>query len=348
MRKCYLISFALMLSLLLVACGQEESNSANETTNEQPKEQEATEKKSNQTAYPLEMKIYDAEGNEFVQTFEKAPERAITNNPSSIEILLELGLEEKIVGILDPDNENTGKHAETIKKLNSLGDKMKISREIIVGQEPDIVIGRSAMFNDERLGTITTLNDLGINVYTQSASHINQNPKLTAVIDDVRALGQIFDVNDRAEQFATDLEKRYEEIVAKVKENKSDEKLTAITMALFDTNAGTFSVFNSSQGLQRDLLDTLNLEPAVEGGVDNLNYESLLSMNPDVIIYITADRNAELDAHAIETLFSEPLIQEVSAIKEKRVYETTYDDFMDYGPRIFDTLEMLSDELYGQ
>jgi ABC-type Fe3+-hydroxamate transport system substrate-binding protein len=67
-----------------------------------------------------------------------------------------------------------------------------------------------------------------------------------------------------------------------------------------------------------------------------------------VILYIGADRNTEYDSKAIETLLAEPLIKDVSAIKEGRIYETTYDDFMDYGIRIFDTIEMMEDELYGK
>lgn len=343
MKKFLVFLLIFLISLFLVACNQEEQETANDSSK---KEETASETKSNETVYPLEVKIYDQDGNEYVQTFEKAPERVITNNPSSTEMLLELGLKDKIVGILEPDNKITGKYAEDFASLHSLGDKMKVSREVIVGQEPDIVVGRSMMFTDERLGTIQTLNDLGINVYTQTASHIKLNPKLTAVIDDVRTLGKIFNVNDRAEEYATELENRYQKIVDKVNNMKSDKKLTAITMARFDSKTGTFIVFNSSEGLQRDLLDTLNLVPAVEGSVDDLTYESLISMNPDVIIYIKADRNAEFDKNAIETLYSEPLIQNVSAIKEKRIYETTYDDFMDYGTRIFDTLEMLANEIY--
>lgn len=347
MKKGLLLLITLILSvLLLAACGQEAAEKASGNENEKEKAKEET--KTNHTTYPLEVEIFDAQGNAYTQVFEKAPERVVTNNPSSTEILLELGLEDKIVGILNPDNEVKGKHAETIKKLNNLGDKMTISRETIVGVEPDIVVGRSAMFIDERMGTISTLNDLGINAYTQSASHIVKDPKLTAVIDDVLTLGKIFDVNDRAEEYAAELQERYDKLTEKVNAKKPDKKLTVLAMARFDTKAGTFSNFIVSKGLQKDALEVLNLESAVEGSNGGLNYESLISMNPDVILYINADRNAEFDDKAIETLFNEPLIKDVSAIKERRVYETTYDDFMDYGVRIFDTLEMIGDELYGK
>ncbi|MFJ7954369.1 ABC transporter substrate-binding protein [Lysinibacillus sp. NPDC096418] len=343
MKKGLLLFITVIVSaLLLVACNQESTEKVNskEDTNE--------EKNSNRTAYPLEIEIYDAQGNTYTQTFEKAPERIVTNNPSSIELLLELGLEDKIVGILNPDNEVKGKHAETIAKLHNLGDKKTVSRETVVGIEPDIVVGRSVMFNDENIGSIATLNQFEINVYSQSASHINQNPKLTSVIDDVLTLGKIFDVNDRAEEYAAELQARYDKIVKKIKENKTDEKLTILAMARFDTSAGTFSNFITSQGLQKDAIEVINLESAMEGSNGGLNYESLISTNPDVILYITADRNIEYDSKAIETLLSEPLIKDVSAISEGHIYETTYDDFMDYGVRIFDIVETLSNELYGK
>lgn len=347
MKKRILLFVTMILSaILLIACNEESVEKAEGQENDNEKVEE--EKAVNHTVYPLEVEVYDAQGNAYTQTFEKAPERVITNNPSSIETLIELGLEDKIVGILNPDNEIPEKYAETINKLNNLGDKKTISKEIIVGLEPDIVIGRSVMFNDDYMGTITTLNEFDINAYTQTASHINQDPKLTAVIDDVLTIGKIFDVNDRAEEYAAELQARYDKIAEKTNENKMDKKLTVLAMARFDTEKGTFSNFIISQGLQKDAIELLNLESVVEGSNGGLNYESLVSMNPDVILYINADRNAEFDSKAIETLKSEPLIQEISAIKEGRIYETTYDDFMDYGPRIFDILETLSNELYGK
>lgn len=347
-KKFLLFVLVTTCTFVLIACGQEKSDPEEATPSSEETASTQNQPDANRTSYPFEIEIFDEEGNAYTQVFEKAPERVVTNNLSSTEMLLELGLEEKIVGILNPDNKVRGKFAETIAGLNNLGDKMEVSREIIVGQEPDIAVGRSLMFTDEYMGSIATLNELGINVYTQTASHIIQNPKLTSVIEDVRNLGAIFDVNDRAEAYATQLEARLNEVVEKVNAKKADQKLTALAMVRFDANTGTYMAFNVSQGLQRDLLTTLNLEPAVEGSGDNSNLETLISTNPDVIIYIKADRNAEYDATAIDALFAEPLIKDVSAIKEGRVFETTYDDFMDYGPRIFDTLEMLGNKLYGE
>ncbi|MBZ5750106.1 ABC transporter substrate-binding protein [Metabacillus rhizolycopersici] len=125
-----------------------------------------------------------------------------------------------------------------------------------------------------------------------------------------------------------------------------------ISISLFHESISPsfLNIFGVSEGLQKDLLTKLNLVPAVEGNGNGADpsLETLISSNPDVIVYIKADRNADLDANAVESILNEPLLKDVSAIKEGRVYEVGYDEFMDYGVRIFDTLELLGNNIYGE
>jgi iron complex transport system substrate-binding protein len=136
--------------------------------------------------------------------------------------------------------------------------------------------------------------------------------------------------------------------VEKVQAQEGDETLTLLPIVAYDASKSSFAVFNISGGLQSDLLKQLNVKPAVEGSVADPSLETIINTNPDIILYVTADRNADLDANAVESIKNEPLLKEVNAVKENRIYTTTYDDFMDYGVRIFDTLEMLGDHLYGE
>ncbi|GKU83979.1 ABC transporter substrate-binding protein [Niallia sp. NCCP-28] len=348
MKRRFLLLFAAILAAvsLMAACGTTGEKTAGKAKETESKEAKDTE--GNHTKYPLEIEIRDFEGNKYTQTFEKAPERVVTNNLSSIEMLLQLGLKDKIVGITKPDNAVTGQFADDVADLKNLGDKMTMSKEIIVGETPDLVVGRSMVFTDDSMGSVSTFNDLGINVFTQSASNIGENPPLTAVIDDVLTLGKIFDVNDRAEEYAKELQDRYDAIVEKVDTKKGEKKLSLLPIVGYDSSKSTFSIFGVSEGLQKDLLTKLNLVPAVEGNGADPSLETIISSNPDVIVYIKADRNAALDANAVKSILNEPLLKDVSAIKEGRVYEVTYDDFMDYGVRIFDTLEMLGNNIYGK
>ena len=205
--------------VLLTACN---NNEKNKTVEDVVNDNDLA--NDNGTVYPLEIEVTDSEGNIYTQVFEKAPERIITNNLSSIEILLQLGLKDKIVGTTKPDNVVTGEFADDIEDLLVIGDKMTISKEVIAGHTPDIVIGRAVVFNDESIGSVATLNDLGIQAYIQTASNMTSNPPLRSVIDDVLTLGKIFNVNERAKEYAKELEGRYEKVIEQVNSEKDIDK----------------------------------------------------------------------------------------------------------------------------
>ncbi len=125
MKKTLSILLVTVATLTMVACG-------NTTTTEKATTQSSTEtsqKASTETTYPLTVKTYDAKGNEVEQVFDKAPEKVITNNLSTTEILLELGLKDKIVGMLNPDNAVTDKYKDAIATIPQIGDKKTVSQE---------------------------------------------------------------------------------------------------------------------------------------------------------------------------------------------------------------------------
>src|SRR5690606_29572112 len=138
-----------------------------------------------------------------------------------------------------------------------------------------------------------------------------------------------------------------EAIVDKVNEKKGEKEWAILPIVGFESSGPRFSILHGTGGLQSDLLTTLNLVPAVDGSGADASLETIIQTNPDVILYVKADRNADLDATAVESILNEPLLKDVSAIKEGRVYTTTYDDFMDYGVRIFDAFEMLGNNIYN-
>ena len=128
------------LAASLTACGSTQNQS------QQSSQAEAAQQTS-VTQYPVTITTYDASGREITQTFDKAPERIVTNNLSATETLIELGLGDKIVGMMNPHNTITSKYKDSIEKINKLGDKKSISKEVILSAAPDIVVGRAAMFS---------------------------------------------------------------------------------------------------------------------------------------------------------------------------------------------------------
>ena len=183
MKKTLSILLVTVATLTMAACGN--------TTTEKATTQSSTEisqKAKAETTYPLTIKTYDAKGNEVEQVFDKTPEKVITNNLSTTEILLELGLKDKIVGMLNPDNAVTDKYKDAIATIPQIGDKKTVSQETVLSYEPDAVMGRNMMFSEKSLGTVSTWNENKIPVYTQKASLSTIQQDLGNIVEDVKKI----------------------------------------------------------------------------------------------------------------------------------------------------------------
>ena len=303
---------------------------------------ESTVSSAEETAYPLTLQIYDADGNAVDMTYDHAPEKVLSTQLSMTELLIKLGLKDKIVGVFDNDNALKGDIADEIASLNSLGDKKSVSKETILATEPDLILGKGPlMFTESSIGTVQSYQELGIPVYTELASaSIDQS--LDNIVEDVRNIGEIFNVQETANAYADELQERIDALMDKVS-GQSGEPLKVLFMAGYAD--GTFVAFNSK--MSSCMLNALNAENVLDKGGNGLTLENLVSMNPDIIVYVRADRFGATDADAVEQLTSNAVVQEVPAIANQKVIEMDYDDVMDYGARVIDSAETLYNFMYS-
>lgn len=345
MKKALILS---LTALLLTGCantGKVEVALENPAVVETNKKQEKPEQQETAALYPLAIEVFDQENKTYTQTFEKAPERVITNNQSSLELLLELGLEERIIGSVSLDNplpEHLKAKGENIPIITQ--SKTEPAKEVVIGMNPDLVMGRVMTFTDEKFGAIDTLNEMGINAYVQLASQLNSEQSIDNIIADVRRVGEVFDVTDEANTLADTLQSRLDAIEEGLA-NTQEEPLKVLVMTTYVD--GNYGVFGTNASLQNDILKRLNaVNIGGKGGKQSL--ENLLTLNPDVILYVTNSRNSETDAHVVEELLGNELIQTVPAIQNNKVIETTYTEFMGYGHRVFDCIENLAQVFYPE
>ena len=341
MKKLFNIAIGTFISLALIGCASTTDNSSANSTLAQTTVAEtstavesstAVSKGSSETVYPISITTYDADGKEITQVFEKAPERIITNNLSSTELLIDLGLQDKIVGMLNPDNEITDDYAAAIAAIPHIGDKKSVSKEVVLSNNPDIIIGRNMMFSDKSLGTIDSWNENSIPVYTQKASVSNMKQSLENVIEDIRNIGIIFNVQEKANAYADELEKKINAVASSDK--KSGELKNALIMCAY--NDSTFGAYKSA--LQESILNTLGYTN-VATGTSDLTLENLVTMAPEVIIYVTSDRNKEMDTNAVELMKNNTVLSDVPAIANDKIMTISYDEFMDYGASSVKALE---------
>lgn len=348
------LTIAFTSALLSTGCGQatkaaekvtSQAEPASQTTaaaSEEAFQTTATAQAATETVYPLTMTIYDADGKEVEITFDKEPEHVLSTQLSTTEALIKLRLKDKIIGVFDNDNALNGEISEEIAALNSLGDKKSVSKETIIAAEPDIILGKGPlMFTDTSIGTVQSYQKLGIPVYTELAS-ANIEQSLYNIAEDVRNIGMIFNEQAAADTYADELQERIDRLMEKVR-GQTGKTQKVLFMAGYSD--GSFSAFNSK--MSSCMLEALNAENVLDKGGNDLTMENLISMNPDIIVYIHADRYAKTDKTAVEQLLNNTIVQDVSAIANRKVIEMNYDDIMDYGARIIDASERLYDFMYG-
>ena len=239
--------------------------------------------------------------------------------------------------MLNPDNALTGKYKDAIATIPQIGDKKTVSQETVLSYEPDAVMGRNMMFSEKSLGTVSTWNENKIPVYTQKASLSTIQQDLGNIVEDVKNLGTIFNVQDKANQYAEQLQAKID-AVKKANPETQGEKKKALIMVAY--NDETFGAYKSA--LQESLLNQLGYTN-VATGTSGLTLENLVSMDPELIIYVTSDRNKKLDEKAVDLMKANTVLENVPAIKNQKIMTISYDELMDYGPAVIDSLEKIND-----
>ena len=90
-------------------------------------------------------------------TFEAAPERVVTIKSSTLELLLALGLEDRVVGTAFSDGPVPDEYADAASGLEVLSDKVP-SQEVTLAAEPDLVFaGWESNLSAEGAGDRDTL-----------------------------------------------------------------------------------------------------------------------------------------------------------------------------------------------
>ncbi len=350
-RRAFVGAAALALAMPLAAraaLAQDAKADADEATTAAAAQVEAYDPAA--TAYPLTVSLVDGDGTAFEQTFEAAPATAITLTDSMAEIMCLLGLSERVIGTVTPEAAMPQTVAEAYAAIPQIGDKKTLSRETIVGMGPEVVMGRAMTFNKDGQTSAADYNEMGINIYIQPATSAQMNPTLQGIVDDVKNVAAIFDVQEAASELVNSLQDRLAAIEERVAEASQAADGAQSVLIMTNFKDGTFGTFGGKTGasLQFNMIEAMGAVMASTESASSLTYENLVAMNPDVILYITADRNAETDPLVLDTLYAEPSVQEVGAVANKRIVEIPYAEFMDASPRVFDSAEKILDTLYPQ
>lgn len=246
-------------------------------------------------------------------TIDAAPERVVTIKSTSTEMMLALGVGDRIVGTAFQDGPVPEQWAEAASAIPVLAPKLP-NEETVLAATPDLVYaGWESAFAADAAGEREELASLGVASYVQPAAcqSADQPAQLDfdEVFREILEAGDIFGVPERAA-----------ELVAEQREELAGiEAAEGSPTALWWSSGTDTPYVGAGKGAPQLLLETAGLAN-IAGDVDStwapLGWEAIIAADPDVIVLIDSDWNS---AEKKKTyLASNPATAAMTAVQQQR------------------------------
>jgi iron complex transport system substrate-binding protein len=280
-------------------------------------------------------------------TFDAPPERAISNDVNLTEMMLVLGLADRMVGYTGISGWKTldEEMRAGVEELPELSSKYP-SKEVLVGAEADFFFA-GWNYGMKVGGEVTpeTLAPFGIKVYelTESCTHIMDKDR--ASIDDMYAdltnLGAIFGVKDTA----TTLIDGYKADLASF----TDSLETGDPLRVFVYDSGEDAPFTAGlYAMPTALIEAaggVNIMDDFEKSWGIVTWEEVVERNPEVIVIVnygevTAEQKREF-------MMSNPAFADLDAVRNDRFVTLEYVEATP-GPRNIQAIKTLADAFWNE
>lgn len=280
-------------------------------------------------------------------TYDAAPQRVVTMNQAATEIMLALGLETHMVGTAYMDDAILPDLADAYASVPVLADKYP-SQEVLFNAEPDFVYGvYNSAFGDEAAGPRPELLELGIRSYLSEVACVDESLRpekatFEVVFDEIRDIGAIFGVADRAEALIADMQAQLDAVLATVNEAGAGEPVT-----IFWYDSGDDEPFVGAccgtPGMIIDAVGAQNIFDDADGNWASVSWEEVIARDPDAIVVIEADWSPAQEK--IDLLQSNPAYASITGVQEERFIVIPF-SATTLGVRNVDAVVALAEGLY--
>ncbi|MBN1573773.1 MAG: cobalamin-binding protein [Deltaproteobacteria bacterium] len=274
-------------------------------------------------AHASERRIVDQMGRTI--TVPENPKRIVSLAPNITEILFAVGAGSKVVGVSEFSD-----YPEAARSLPKVGTYIKPNLERIVELSPDLVI---ATADGEKEKEIAKLQTLGIPVYVINPTDIS------GIIETVREIGTLVSKGKEAERLARGMERRIDEVRARVKGLKKVRVLLTFSVEpIITMSSGTF---------QDDLINIaggVNIAAGERVRYPQFSMEEIIVRAPEVIV-ITTMSPGDVDKREVK-IWSR--FGAIPAVAKGRIYTIDSDIVDRPSPRIVDGLYELTRLLHPE
>ncbi|MPM57340.1 Vitamin B12-binding protein [bioreactor metagenome] len=243
--------------------------------------------------------IKDREGNDV--TLPKKMDRIISTAPSNTEVLVDLGLADKLVAV--------DKYSTDIKGINKDIEKIDFlnpDAEAIIALNPDIIIASGHNKTGSSEDPFKLIKEAGISVV-----YIPSSDSIQGIYDDIMFLADITDKKEKGQQIVDNMKKEVDEIKT-IGETIKDKKKVYFEIG----PAPNLYSFGNSTFLN-EMIELVGAENVFkdEKSWISPSEESVIDKNPDVIL-----TNVDYIKNPLDEIKSRNGWNNINAVKDNKVF----------------------------
>ena len=246
------------------------------------------------------------------------PRRIISLAPNITEILFRLGAGERVVGVTRYCD-----YPPETRAIEKVGGILDPDVERIKSLRPDVVIA----FRGNPLDVLRKLEEIGVPLFILDIKN-----ELSAVPHLVEKIGAVVGRTDAAARLNAELTAKSAAVAAALEKARMKPRIFLSLEGLGLWTFGRDSYFNDLLGRAKAV--------SVTGTIDKRWFEygreTLIQDNPDAIV-ILAKSEADF-RRAAEWFRGQPVIRNLTAVRQGRILFLDQNAASRFGPRLFDTL----------
>jgi iron complex transport system substrate-binding protein len=252
------------------------------------------------------------------------PARAVTLNQGATEVLLALGLQNRMIGTAYLDDRVAPAYAAAYADVPVLA-KQYPSREVLLAHRPDFVYASYASaFEADAAGPRSALSALGIRSYVSpfgcAASARPPRVTLAGVFGEIADIGRVFGVTDRAQALISAQRGELARAVAPPLPG------TGLKVLWWDseTKAPFVGTCCGAPAMMLAAVGARNVFGDVAGSWANVSWERAVAADPDVIVLV--DASWDTAASKLRYAQTSAALRGLRAVREHRVVELPFSD----------------------
>lgn len=278
-------------------------------------------------------------------TFKEKPSAAVASGDQMADFFFDLGLEDQMAGYTKGSCWSTLSKfpaREKVAQIMEPGESLsKLSKEKLLETGCDFLMGWDSVFSDKNFNK-DFCDENGIAMYFPYVC--SDSATFEDLYKDYETLGQIFKVEDVAEEKIQTMKDKLQEV-----KDTIGEEAYAEPKKVFVYDSGEDAPFTACQGMPGDILKLaggISIFDDIEEGWATPSWEEVIERDPEVILILSYTGEDDI-AKKKEFLETSEFTKDLTAVKEGKIYSASCCDMQGSAGSAV-TVEQIAQQLYPE